>query len=145
MLKKILVVFLVTFLLNLFACSGTVTDIKDEKSIMYQIAGCQSNGLAKTNIEDSCFTYTFNQSLIIDFCVSANCCPDSNRFELSNNIRNDTIFVAVTDTAAQLCHCICDYKIHFEKYNLPLNSYLFYCSYNDEILYAVRVIRKPYY
>ena len=145
MLKKILVVILVTFLLNLFACSGTVTDIENENSIFYQIPGCQNNVLAKSAIDDSCFNYTFNQILIVDFCVSANCCPDSNRFDLSDKISNDTIFVAVTDTAAQLCHCICDYKIHFEKYNLPLNSYLFYCSYNDEILYAVRVIRKPYY
>ncbi len=145
MFKTTLIVLGLFILINLWSCSGTVSNIDDENDLIYQIPGCQNNLLTKSSINDSCFNYTFNQILIVDFCVSANCCPNSNRFDLSDKISNDTLFVAVTDTAAQLCHCICDYKIHFEKYNLPLNSYLFYCSYNDEILYAVRVIRKPYY
>jgi len=143
--KTILIGVFVIFLLNLFACSSIVTDTENDNNVFYQIPGCQNNVLAKTTNNDSCFNYTFHQSLIVDFCVSANCCPDSDRFDLSHNNSNDTIFVAVTDTAAQLCDCICNYNIHFEKYNLLLNSYLFYCSYNDEILYAVRVIRKLYY
>ena len=47
----------------------------------YQIPGCNyPSPLGKISLQDSCFSYSFNDTLKIDFCVLGNCCPDSNRF-----------------------------------------------------------------
>lgn len=88
-----------------------------------QIDGC-SSVLARAVTADSCFTYLFDSNLIIDFCVTANCCPDSDRFVLSADIISNNISITVQDTAADLCRCICPYLVHAEFCELPLDDYL---------------------
>lgn len=90
---------------------------------LYQANGCQSGELSKAAVGDSCFSYQFDADLILDFRVSANCCPDSNRFVLSTDIRSDTIAITVQDTAANLCLCICNYIVHAEFYDMPEDMY----------------------
>lgn len=98
----------------------------------YQIAGCNSHyPIEKATQGDTCFSYTFIDTLKVDFCVTGNCCPDSNRFVTSHNIIADTIFITVSDTAANLCQCDCNYIIHIEISGLPNNRYIFYCHYLD--------------
>jgi len=145
MFKELLIILGIFIMINLISCSGSVSDIDNESNLIYQVPGCQNSALMDNTASDSGFSYSFGQNLIVDFYVSANCCPDSNRFELFDRICNDTIYVTVIDTADHLCDCICNYQIHFEKCNLPLNSYLFYCKYNDEVLYAIRVFRKNFF
>ena len=95
----------------------------------HQISGCNSSGLRKTTNEDSCFAYSFNDTLKLDFCVTGNCCPDSQRFLTDYKINSDTILVSVSDTAAHLCRCFCNYTIHVELSNLSKAKYLFVCDY----------------
>lgn len=126
-----------------FSCSDKSTGPENQQTaLLYQIAGCQHGGLAKSSLSDSCFSYQFQKDLVIDFCASANCCPDSNRFRLSYGIRNDTIAVVVADTAANLCYCICGYIIHAEFRDLPLDEYLFSCSYNGKLQYVEKLHRE---
>ena len=106
-----------------------------------QIAGCQSH-LPKVGSADSCFSYEFHEALIVDFCAMANCCPDSNRFSFEHRIANDTIFVAVADTAAPLCNCFCRYVLHMEFRNLTGYSYIFFCTIEDSVTYAAWVHRN---
>ncbi len=95
----------------------------DGEYLLQSINGCQRDNLAKDTIVDSCFVYQFDNDLVLDFCVTANCCPDSNRFELSQEVRNDSITITVADTAANLCDCICPYIIHVEYFDLPEDMY----------------------
>jgi hypothetical protein len=111
-----------------------------------QIPGCKSGQLGKRSLStDSCFTYQFSDALDVYFCASANCCPDSNRFRIRHDIRSDTIFVTIADTAAQLCRCNCTYMLHAEFHNLPKDRYVFFCSREDysslAVLYSVPVQR----
>ena len=105
-------------------------------AVLRQIPGCGGHGLAKAAFGDSCFSYQFTQNAAVDFCVYANCCPDSNRFSLSYEIRNDTLAVVVVDTAAHMCRCLCNYAIHAEFMNLPADRYVFYCRYSEELVYC---------
>ncbi len=98
--------------------------------IAYQDGGCNGSSSLKKTIIDSCFSYSFTDTLKIDFCVYGNCCPDSNRFVTTYKLNSDTINVTVVDTAEHLCRCICSYKIHIELSGLTSNQYFFYCSYN---------------
>ena len=111
-----------------------------------QLPGCQQLYLTKVTSNDSCFMYQFSDKLMVDFCLSANCCPDSNRFSLRYEIRNDTIFVVAADTAAHLCYCNCSYLIRAEFDNLPLNHYVFYCTREDysdrKVFYNQHVYRS---
>jgi len=109
---------------------------------LFQVPGCQSDALAYSFSEDSCFTYQFETDLLLDFCVTANCCPDTNRFVLSADVREDTIAIAVHDTAAHLCDCICLYFIHAEFYDLPLDHYVVACTYYDTLAYQESVQRS---
>lgn len=111
---------------------------------LYQVGGCQSHGLDKVVSGDSCLSYQFKDKLVADFCLVGNCCPDSNRFELSYEISHDTIFVAVADTAERLCNCFCYYTARAEFDNLPLNHYMFYCTRADDgdrVIYCQDVYR----
>lgn len=110
----------------------------EQEHLLYQITGC-GGGLAKSFVADSCFSYQFGTDLIIDFCVTANCCPDSNRFDLSYETRHDTIAIAVQDTAARLCRCICPYVIHAEFHELPLDHYTIQCMYDNRVAYNEEV------
>lgn len=110
-----------------------------------QIKGCFSlPSLTEFAYTDSCFTYEFGDTLVIEFCLTGNCCPDSDRFTLVYEMKSDTIMVAATDTAQHLCHCICNYRIHAEFSNLQLNSYVFVCTRSDDsgkLYYAEGVSR----
>lgn len=112
--------------------------------VAYQVPGCTSH-LGKRVLEDSCFSYEFHDALSVDFCATANCCPDSNRFSLSHRISGDSIIVTIADTAAQNCFCTCTYVLHVEFHVLAENSYLFVCERRDYsshiLLYAEPVNR----
>lgn len=133
-------------LLGVLSCSNQPTNSENGEAqvhgVLYQIPGCGGHGVAKTAVGDSCFSYKFIQDLVVDFCVSANCCPDSNRFQFKHEIRNDTIAVAVADTAANLCRCVCNYVIHAEFSDLPRDRYIFYCKYDNAIVYNEVVKRS---
>lgn len=117
--------------LFLYSCAATEPIGNHNNSSSYQIPGCNNSSLPKTALNDSCFAYSFNDTLNIDFCVIGNCCPDSNRFVIDYEIKSDTIFVSVADTAANLCRCICSYTIHLRLDDLPKERYLFYCNYEN--------------
>ena len=110
-----------------------------------QINGCfQMPSLAGFVYTDSCFTYQFGDTLAIEFCLTGNCCPDSDRFSLVYEMKSDTIIMAATDTAQHLCRCICNYRIRAVFANLPLNSYVFVCTRSDDsgkVYYAETVSR----
>ena len=141
-----IIMFFFISIFLLIGCDQSVEPAKDKNSII-QIPGCDSTRLGKTLIpDDSCFSYQFYESLIVDFCVSGNCCPDSNRFSTNHTITNDTIIVAVADTAGQLCRCVCTYILHGEFHDLPGNNYLFLVYQMEDsaetLLYAVNVHRN---
>jgi hypothetical protein len=110
--------------------------------VAYQVPGCASH-LGEG--EDSCFSYEFHDTLVVEFCATANCCPDSNRFSFNHRISSDSIIVTIADTAPQNCFCTCTYVLHVELSLLPENSYLFVCERRDYsshiLLYAQRVYR----
>jgi hypothetical protein len=125
---------LVCLIFSLLACSESTTKPKTESHV-YQVGRCQHNMIKEAVADDSCFTATFAQDLVIGLCLVANCCPDTNRFELSTQIKNDTILIVAADTAASLCRCLCNYKVRAEFSNPPLSQYLVLCSYGDSIIY----------
>jgi hypothetical protein len=134
-IKISLSLFLLIFVIRLSSCSGdspTKTTEENLKFVSYQIPGCNSHfSFERVLPEDSCFSYSFKDTLKIDFCVWGNCCPDSNRYITNYNISSDTLYVTVLDTAANLCDCICTYTIHIEISGLANDRYLFYCNYED--------------
>jgi hypothetical protein len=132
---------LACLILSLLACSESTTKPKTE-SLVYQVGRCQGSAGITALGEDSCFTATFTQNLLIDFCLVANCCPDTNRFVLNTLINSDTILITAADTAASLCRCLCDYTVRAEFQNLPLSQYLVLCSYKDSIIYREIVTRE---
>ncbi len=125
-----LFLLLIPFLL-IFCSEKNITETGDEEVVFssHQISGCNKSGLRKTDNTDSCFAYSFNDTLKLDFCVTGNCCPDSQRFLTDYKINSDTILVSVLDTAAHLCRCFCNYTIHVELSNLSKAKYLFLCDY----------------
>ncbi|NOX67240.1 MAG: hypothetical protein GXO85_15945 [Chlorobi bacterium] len=128
---------ILAFLFFLFTCSedNLITSSKDSIVLSYQqVPGCNGNisKLTKSSFDDSCFTYTFNDKLIIDFCVYGNCCPDSQRFVADYTIKSDTIFVEVSDTADNDCYCLCNYTVHIELSGLQKDEYLFYCNFPQD-------------
>lgn len=117
----------------------------ENNSTLRQIAGCQSHKLNKSVSIDSCFTYTFRKELNLKFCISGNCCPDSNRYSLSSKIFMDTIEIAIRDTARNLCRCICNYLINARFEGLNSDRYIIKCVREEfsvkEILYLKDVKR----
>lgn len=128
-----LLVSLFSICLGVFAgCNESVTSGENSKASIKQVGGSTSSALDKiTKESDSCFSYYFHNDLIVDFCVSGNCCPDSNRFFSDYRISMDTITVTIADTAANLCKCICNYNIRAELEGLLLNRYLFKVEKQD--------------
>jgi hypothetical protein len=124
-MKYIIISFLPILLFGAFlACQPSTESQKwGGECQLYQVNGCQGGELSKAAIGDSSFTYQFDSDLILDFRVSANCCPDSNRFTLQQAIQNDSITITVLDTAANLCFCDCSYIIHAEFYDMPEDMY----------------------
>ena len=145
MKHKIISYMPILFLGAFLACQpSTEPQTWDGEYQLYQVNGCQGGGLSKSITGDSCFDYQFDTDLILDFCVNANCCPDSNRFDLSYEIKHDTIEVAVKDTAADLCRCICSYIIHAEFYDLPEDKYYVNVLTGDgQLAYEQYVHREP--
>jgi hypothetical protein len=132
---------LLCLLLSLLACSESSTKPKVE-SLVYQVGRCDHNMILGSSAVDSCFAATFAQDLVVDFCLSANCCPDTSRFALMSVIRNDTIVIMATDTAQNLCHCLCEYTVRAEFHNPPLARYVVMCSYRDS-LYFLMTVERP--
>jgi hypothetical protein len=132
-----------------FSCKDKSTNPGTQSPISFssQSSKCLSNGLSKNSGLDSVFTYSFTQNLIIDFSVNTNCCPDSNRFNISNIIGTDTLIVSVADTARSLCNCICLYMIHVEFGNLSNDHYVVRCRIGnsqgyDDPIHLVNVYRN---
>ncbi len=135
---------LLVFLLFVYSCTTDNSTAPNEAGITikaYQVGGCNGTPLAQAAYHDSCFAYTFGDTLQIDFCVFGNCCPDSARFVTNYKIKSDTIYVTVTDTAAKLCYCVCDYTIHLELSGLSGDSYVFYCDYDSVLAYREKIER----
>jgi len=135
-MKKYFNISLISFafllVLYILSCSENSPTENPEKQVefsSYQISGCNNGGLLKVDASDSCFFYSFNDTLKIDFCLWGNCCPDSQRFKTDYKISSDTIFIAVQDTAISECFCNCGYIIHVEFSGLPEDKYLFYFNY----------------
>jgi hypothetical protein len=127
-----------------FSCSSQTSDpevLAQEKFQIYQVPGCVDS--ARNTIIDNelCFSYSFTDILTVDFCLPANCCPDTNRFEFSYIIAEDHISVAVADTTERLCRCICPYILRAEIHDLPLDRYVFVCTYDGEIWYSEEIQR----
>ena len=142
MKTKLVIYFALLFSVFMLSCSNSdiTKPVNETEFSAQQIPGCNKpTSLAKINYLDSCFAYTFNDTLKVEFCVAGNCCPDSNRFVTDYSISNDTIFVAVSDTAKNLCHCTCSYIIHLELTNLYEKQYLFYCDYDSMFLYKENI------
>jgi hypothetical protein len=121
------------------------TDTQSPGVSAFQVPGCGSH-LLKVTATDSCFSYQFHDALIVEFCMSANCCPDSNRFSFRHRISQDSIMVTIADTARPLCNCICTYVLHMEFRDLPADDYIFFCTrsdYSDRVVfYSERVHRS---
>ncbi len=129
-LSSLFIVFIIV--LYILSCSEKKEPQKAEGNfVSYQIPGCNKHTLSITADTDSCFSYNFDTTLKIDFCVTGNCCPDKNRFASSYKINSDTIFVTVKDIEENNCLCMCNYTIHLELKNLENDNYAFYCNYNN--------------
>ena len=141
-MKNLLLISVIASLIFL-SCKNELVSSAVEVNI-YQKGKCMGSGLSKLT-SDSCFSYSFKENLVIDFCVTGNCCPDSNRFITSNNISNDTIKIFIKDVAPNLCRCTCKYLIHGEFSNLTSKELVINCYQWDgakqQILYIQRVKR----
>ena len=139
-------VFVISFFIILIGYSCNDDPLtSDNNVILEQIAGCQNNKLNKSVSADSCFFYTFKTELNLQFCVSGNCCPDSNRYALSSKILKDTLEIAIKDTARNLCRCNCKYFINAQFQDLNSDRYIIKCvqeGFNDmKVLYLKEVNR----
>lgn len=129
----------------LFSCSERVTEpLANGESILYQARGCIGRVLSKIARSDSCFSFKFEKSLALDFCLPGNCCPDSNRYNLSHRISHDTLIVTAVDTAGNMCRCNCSYLIHADIASLSLDRYHVFCFLADSLMYRVEAIRTPF-
>ena len=130
---KSILLFLFLSLLTILSCKEKTVNSQNAltPSFISKSSKCVTSNLSKGSALDSVFTYSFNQTLTIDFSAWANCCPDSGRFVLNQSVQNDTILVSVIDTAQSLCLCICPYIIHVEANDLPLDQYIVRCRIGD--------------
>jgi hypothetical protein len=114
------------------------------KSSLYQVHGCIGRVLGKGTGADSCFSFKFEKTLALDFCLPGNCCPDSNRYYLSHRMSHDTLIVTAVDTARDMCRCYCSYLIHADIASVPLDRYQVFCFLADSLMYQREVIRSPF-
>ena len=142
-LKNVKFRYAVLFALMLFLLSCNNSG-GPEKNVYHaeQIPGCNKSLLKSADGQESGFSYVFNENLNVELNLTANCCPDSDRFDYSFNISNDTIYFTVIDTAGKLCHCICNYTVKAEIEDLPRDEYTFICFYYDSVYYDEKVIRN---
>ena len=141
MKTRILILMLVVGILAVCQKSTNSPSESQAAGDLIQLDGCARNALEKASDADSCLTYTFGDILTVDFCVTANCCPDTDRFQLDYSIGAGSIHVTVLDTAKNLCRCICPYLIHTEFTELSEDSYHFIVEYNESVLYEKQVSR----
>lgn len=143
---KIIYVFLSFIFFLFFSCSEKGTNPEEGMiGFSFYSGKCGQDLQKKSGIQDSSFEYTFLDNLLIDLAVPGNCCPDSNRFIVSQNILNDTINISVEDTASNQCRCICNYHIYVQFNDLPENHYVVLCTLigadNNNPLYIADVYR----
>lgn len=141
-------------ILTSFSCKQNSTEslIDSVPSFSFRSSKCTGNVLLQRTNNDSSFTYSFTDKLMIDFSVIANCCPDSNRFIVSNTFRDDTLLIMIVDTAEYVCRCLCPYFIHAEYENLLNEHYVVRCVFknlaapylNRDPLHLVNVYRTRY-
>jgi hypothetical protein len=118
----------------------STVEAQDITTSFKQQPGCIGSG-ADQLFKMSCFDYSFQTNLNVDFCLPGNCCPDSNRYALTINVIDDTIQCAVVDTAANLCRCMCNYVLHTEITGLAKDKYVFHCQMADSVYYSEIVKR----
>lgn len=132
-------------LLMLWACEGEMGPGKvTEHPGVYvqQMPGCLANTkMTQSVLSDTCFSYSFDDTLVMNFCFTGNCCPDTNRFTGSVVVAGNTINIAVIDTAEQLCRCICPYLVKFQISELNMSEYTVICS-DGNLNYSEKVIRN---
>jgi hypothetical protein len=154
---KRVIIFSIPILCMFISCKDKSTNADNTKSptFFYETSKCISSVSSSSSIlarelittPDSIFSYSFSQNLILDFSAIGNCCPDSNRFTLGQEIRSDTIFVTVIDTAQNLCHCNCIYMVHVEITDLAQDNYTVRCRLGNgqtfiDPTHLVNVVRK---
>jgi hypothetical protein len=145
---KILALCFLILAQNLFliSCGDSPIELGIYKDALYQVAGCNKQLLKKSLTQETCFDYDFSKNLIVDFCVSGNCCPDKDRYKLASTVFQDTINITVRDTAKNLCKCNCNYVIHAEFTNLSRDSFIVKCVQEGDtfknILYIEKVSKK---
>ncbi len=132
--------------LLLQACLRSTTDPGPASFFSARSSSCMAQPVGSVHALDSVFIYSFKDSLVLDFSVIANCCPDSNRFSISQVTGTDTLVITVADTAMNLCRCVCPYLIHARFEGLPQDRYIVICRICDEgnfddPLYLVEVVR----
>ena len=127
------------------SCNQKSTEslIDSNPSFAFRPSKCAGPVLLKGSGNDSSFTYTFADTLSMDFSVSANCCSDSDRFDVANTVGSDTLSITIIDTAAYGCRCNCLYFIHAELAYLPEDHYVVRCRFVD--LAAPYLNRDPAY
>jgi hypothetical protein len=113
-----------------FSCPEKVTnpDEHTAPAFSYNVGKCIPMPTIRA-FADSAFSYSFADTLLVDFWVIANCCPDSDRFDVISTVGTDTLFITIVDTAASLCNCTCPYFIHAEFGNLPKAHYVVRCRF----------------
>ncbi|HEY6951490.1 MAG TPA: hypothetical protein VI758_03725 [Bacteroidota bacterium] len=137
--------------LSMLSCQTKSTNPELQSSDFKAFSSkCVSAGLTGVSATDSIFTWSYQSSLVIDFSVRANCCPDSDRFFVSHAIAGDTIVITAADTAGNLCRCLCTYMIHAEVNGLTLDRYIIRCrAGNDAVMidpvHLVEVVRSSVY
>jgi hypothetical protein len=125
-------------LFSLNSCKENSTSSPDNAalSFSFQSSHCLGAALSKVIALDSSFVYSFAEILVVDFAVPGNCCPDSDRFDVSHSLDGDTLLISVTDTADYGCRCTCNYFIHAEISDLTKDHYAIRCQLTN--------IRAPY-
>jgi len=135
--------YLLIISLMFISCSESTSPNNDSNIVFKQTPGCNNYNLLKA-VNDSCFSYTFSNSLNIYLCLPANCCPDSNRFDYSYSLDNNSINLIALDTATNLCRCVCNYLVEIRINGLSENNYTFNCTLGDSLYYYEQLIKEGY-
>ena len=143
MKKTFLSVSMVIAVLLFWTCNDKSVNNDTEAAAVFKQGKCGESFLKRSSSPfDSVFTYSFENNLILDFSVSGNCCPDSNRFSVSHLFNGDTLNIVVADTALNGCRCMCPYMIEADFQDLSKDSYLVICERpSGYLLHKVRVYR----
>ncbi|MBK8945752.1 MAG: hypothetical protein IPM32_10865 [Ignavibacteriae bacterium] len=73
--------------------------------------------------------------------VWGNCGPDSNRFETTYRISEDSIFISVQDTAIDMYYCNCDYIVNIILIGLPDDKYYVNCTFPEDSVVVGRILQ----